>query len=157
MTAHLEGASRAKRGEDQVATIFGILPGVDAASPLSRIASGSGIVGVQREGGYRLYFEGNLNGAVNLNSLEERIQCAAGRLFTRYPTVAMTYVPQEDAGHLHPIGEVTWDASSRQVSVHIDHDALAPCAQFIGDLPIDSMDAQARTLGHGSRHRSRPR
>lgn len=39
-----------------------------------------------------IYYEGNLYGASNLESYDERIKCAAGRAYTRYPTVAMSGV-----------------------------------------------------------------
>lgn len=35
-----------------------------------------------------VYFEGNRYDAVNLRTFEERLNCAAGRLVTKYPTVA---------------------------------------------------------------------
>jgi hypothetical protein len=35
-----------------------------------------------------IYYEGNLYGASNLESFDERIVCAAGRAHKRYPTVA---------------------------------------------------------------------
>lgn len=56
------------------------------------IAPGSGIVACQIPGaGDRLlvYFEGNINGASNLNTLEDRALRAYDRMSTRYPTIAM--------------------------------------------------------------------
>ena len=62
--------------------------GRDAA--LSLILPGSGIVGYDDgDGLLRLYYEGNKYGAVNLATWEQRVKCAAGRAFERYPTVAM--------------------------------------------------------------------
>jgi hypothetical protein len=40
-----------------------------------------------------IYYEGNRNRAVNLVTLADRAEVAAGRLAERYPTVAMTSAP----------------------------------------------------------------
>lgn len=42
------------------------------------------------------YFEGNRNEASNLNSFRAKQDCAAGRLATRYPTVAMAVFSRDD-------------------------------------------------------------
>ncbi len=64
------------------------------AAEFASIAPGSGIVGVPLgKNGTVLYFEGNRYDASNLRDYEERVACAAGRLFTRYPTVAKMYLP----------------------------------------------------------------
>jgi hypothetical protein len=69
----------------------------EAAGTRLQIAPGSGIVGLSRDnGGVLLYFEGNLHNAENLRTYEERLACAAGRLFTRYPTVAKILLSRED-------------------------------------------------------------
>lgn len=62
------------------------------------IAKGSGIVGGEGEvpGMVVIYYEGNLYNAVNLNSYEERVKCAWGRMRTKYPTTAMAMVPAEE-------------------------------------------------------------
>lgn len=61
------------------------------------IAPGSGIVGTPLgKDGVMLYFEGNVYNATNLRTVEERIVCAAGRLFTRYPTAARHYLSIEE-------------------------------------------------------------
>lgn len=49
-------------------------------------ADGSPLLG--KEGMVDIWFEGNLNGAENLNTYFEKILCAAGRLVTNYPTIA---------------------------------------------------------------------
>ena len=59
------------------------------------IIDGSGIVGVARGDRTTVYYEGNLNGASNLERYSERLVCAAGRLFKTYPTIAMTSYDQE--------------------------------------------------------------
>lgn len=42
------------------------------------------------------YFEGNLYGAVNLQSFSERLLSAAGRALQRYPTVAKSFFNRSD-------------------------------------------------------------
>lgn len=64
------------------------------------IRPGSGIVALQDQTapqGYLVfYYEGNIHSASNLRSYEERIKCAAGRMFERYPTTAMIALPVTD-------------------------------------------------------------
>lgn len=54
------------------------------------ISEGSAVVSdVRHDGGKVLaWFEGNLNGASNLETFYDRTVCAAGRLVSNYPTVA---------------------------------------------------------------------
>ena len=68
------------------------------------IAKGSGVVLQPRDTMDVIYYEGNLYGAVNLRSYEERIQCAAGRAHTRYPTVAMSGVFKNDLEQFVTVG-----------------------------------------------------
>jgi hypothetical protein len=64
------------------------------------IRPGSGIVALQDQtapqGYVAFYYEGNIHSASNLRSYEERIKCAAGRMFERYPTTAMIALPVTD-------------------------------------------------------------
>ena len=96
----------------------------------SLIAPRSGIVGSLGPLGLTIYYEGNLNGASNLMTYEERVVSAAGRMFTGYPTSAtmrLPPLPGEDAqgnrapgfGELIPVGEVVWMPWSRRVFVDI--------------------------------------
>ena len=71
----------------------------------SSIRAGSGIVcdlsGVDNGSendtkNYRVYFEGNLYGAVNLKTIEDRLLVAALRLRDRAPTVAWQSVPSNE-------------------------------------------------------------
>ena len=41
-------------------------------------------------------FEGNLYGAINLQGYEQRVEHAAARMITRYPTIAKALVPADD-------------------------------------------------------------
>jgi hypothetical protein len=74
------------------------------------IAKGSAIVGAFEDRQYDsnrtlVYYEGNLYGAVNLNTFEERCDCAHGRMAQRYPTIAMASIENEDlvlVGYWHP-------------------------------------------------------
>lgn len=57
--------------------------------PALVIDAGSGVVCADFLGERVLvYFEGNRYGASNLQTFEERVRCAAGRLVQHYPTVA---------------------------------------------------------------------
>lgn len=64
------------------------------------VKPGSGIVALldqsARAGYVVLYYEGNVYGAENLKTLEDRIKCAAGRMFNRYLTVAMIGLPKDE-------------------------------------------------------------
>jgi hypothetical protein len=57
------------------------------------IVPGSGIVGTPQDDGLVLIdYEGNLYGASNIGTFEDRIHHAAGRHIMRYPTVARLLV-----------------------------------------------------------------
>lgn len=96
----------------------------------AHIAPRSGVVGVRDGDGLFVYYEGNLNGASNLNTFEERVSCAAGRMFTNYPTTAcmrLWTLPGENEqgesihtiGELLQVGEVIWLPWRRKVQVDI--------------------------------------
>jgi hypothetical protein len=66
----------------------------------AHIVPGSAIVGTNERYGpardrLRVYWEGNLYGAVNLRTPEDKLRCAAGRLVASYPTIAQGTVPAE--------------------------------------------------------------
>jgi hypothetical protein len=86
------------------ATAYVYVPTEQAQRRLG-LAPGSAVVGVARSGGFHIHFEGNLYGAENLKTWEERVVCAAGRLFRRYPTVAQAYLT--DLAGLVAVGVVT--------------------------------------------------
>jgi hypothetical protein len=71
------------------------------------IAAGSGIVGVDADGGVDVWFEGNLYGASNLVTFQDRVAVAASRMEARYPTRARALLP---AGHLCAVG--TYDTET---------------------------------------------
>jgi len=95
----------------EFATIY-IPRSIDSAK-LRHIASGSGIVGAPDPRAVDqsvVCYEGNLYHAVNLVRLEDRILCAAGRLFENYPTVArMWFTNAEVATELEAVGRVSRD------------------------------------------------
>jgi hypothetical protein len=64
------------------------------------IAPGSGVVtggdrGDADSGELRVWFEGNLFNAVNLQRWADRVHCAAERMRTNYPTTAVRNFPGE--------------------------------------------------------------
>ncbi len=60
---------------------------------VNNIKNGSGIVSLQNVDEHRIWYEGNLYGAENLKTLEDRVMLAASRAITKAPTVAFDYVP----------------------------------------------------------------
>lgn len=85
------------------------------------IHEGSGIVGTPLGGSGRVLidFEGNLYGAENMRTYEERLLHAADRHRTRYPTMARMAVR---VAELHLVG--TYDTDTRTLLV-TDEAALA--------------------------------
>ena len=74
----------------------------------SFIKKGSGVVMLDFKKANDLssiYYEGNLYDAENLQSYEQHIKCAAGRAHTRYPTIAMCGVLQENMQEFNIVGE----------------------------------------------------
>src|SRR5690554_2428478 len=93
-----------------------------------RIASGSGIVATVLKCGQlvRLYFEGNIYGACNLHSFQERITLAAYRLLQRSPTVAFEVIPAfEFAENFEVVGYASSEGTQLQFhSMRDDADTL---------------------------------
>lgn len=73
------------------------------------IAPGSAILTEKKSnlsGLRKTYYEGNLFGAVNLESFEERLIVAGGRMKDNCPTVAKTYLLDADIEtHFKKVGE----------------------------------------------------
>ena len=59
--------------------------------------------------GFHAYYEGNVNGASNLTKWEQRVTCAAGRLFKRYPTIAQAHLKELSSDEFTSVGVVTDD------------------------------------------------
>lgn len=82
--------------------------------PFTRhIAPRSMIVGERMGNGqHKIYYEGNLYGACNLNTPEEKLAAAWGRMWTRYPTVAMGIVPNDSIIHVG-----TYNPATRELTI----------------------------------------
>jgi hypothetical protein len=95
-------------------------------SPAGRVIQGEdpGVVGVQspvNELMFTVCFEGNLHGAENLNTYEERVKMAADRLMTGYPTVARM---DDWKASFTVVGEITgwpgrWEVKMEPVKYHL--------------------------------------
>lgn len=73
------------------------------------ITKGSGIVALPYENeGQILYFEGNIYGAENLKSFLQKVLHAAGRAVKRYPTVAKTFLPEENKKDFLEVGTLDY-------------------------------------------------
>ena len=91
------------------------------ASALSFIREGSAIV-VDPSRPEICYYEGNLYGSVNLVEFIDKISCAAGRLVTRYPTVAMAGI---DTSSVIPVAEFDYNIPGGVSNVQVlDKDTL---------------------------------
>lgn len=87
--------ARAEQLQARGETAWVVVP--KPGSMASRIIdSASGIVAKRQGQSVRVYFEGNRMGAENLQQPEQRVVCAAGRLFKKYPTIAMTVYNIDD-------------------------------------------------------------
>ena len=81
------------------------------------LAPGSAIVGTSRDEhdtrlfgeGLKLYYEGNIYAASNLHYSNERIICAAGRLFEKYPTTAISFLHHSRFDELRRVGTIYAD------------------------------------------------
>ena len=83
------------------------------------IAGGSGIVASTEallnpdENMVRVYYEGNMNHACNLDTLYDRVLVAVGRMHARYPTVAFTVIHKND---YLPVGEFEYDGFKMKIN-----------------------------------------
>ncbi|MPR09237.1 hypothetical protein [Microvirga tunisiensis] len=111
--------------------LFIYTPAEDALA-VSFIVPKSAIVGLPSEDGQSVlvYYEGNLNKAVNLTRYRERLISAAGRMVVKYPTVAKMLAP---ATELHQVG--TYDAIRHYVIEITDPSRLA---MWAGE-PVDQI------------------
>jgi hypothetical protein len=71
-----------------------------------------------------IWFEGNIHRAANLTRFVERVRSAAGRMETRYPTIAMQAIP---ASELYVVAE--FDLRRRVIGVVRDLPALENVAK----------------------------
>lgn len=96
------------------------------------VAKASGIVGeaVKDTDLVKIYFEGNLNNASNLNTYLDRVIVATGRLASNYPTVAFSVVKKES---LHLVGHIDTD----DYSLTLIKSKQMALNSYIGDLPVN--------------------
>lgn len=113
------------------------------------IAPGSGVVtGGDREGtplGHmRVWFEGNLNGAVNLQRWADRVHNAADRMLTNYPTTA---VLEASGDHFRALG--FYDPESGTFDWQVPHwrEALS---EWLGH-PVTPEDLTTTVGSHAAR------
>ena len=98
-------------------------PHTNAAAAIDR---GSGIVANAHaaewaaEAFFDVYYEGNRYGAVNLTRFEDKVECAAGRLSTRYPTIARGTFPREE---FRVVGYFSYDAAEGEHQLRIVDEA----------------------------------
>lgn len=84
-------------------TLVLFVPAAHTRGITQQIRPGSAMVGSKAGNLWLVDYQGNANGAVNLQTFEERLQSAAGRHAQRYPTIARTMA---DAADLVAVGEV---------------------------------------------------
>lgn len=120
MTAEQQTRFNAHFGIIKATQSAGIYVPVNVSAGFRNLRPGSAIVGIPMEDGLKIYYEGNMHGATNLHNSRERIVCAAGRLFHRYPTVAMSFVPADSIMELDRVGTVHDD-----YRIEIDNEAAA--------------------------------
>lgn len=106
-----------------------VLVPVPGSAAARQIDPGSGIVTDASPfpvaGDVRVYFEGNRYGAENLQTFEERVQCASGRLATKYPTIACGLFKAVD---FHVVGAYTFSADYKRYTLTIFRNSV-PRAQ----------------------------
>jgi hypothetical protein len=85
------------------------VPRTPTPHSLANIKPGSALVGLPAADRTVVYYEGNVYGADNLRTFAQRLNCAADRLDSRYPTIARISVNNED---LIDVGTVRKDLAS---------------------------------------------
>ena len=90
---------------------FGYM-GIDQASAVVLLRGDDGI--------HRIYFEGNRYGAINLESIDGRLQVAASRALTNAPTVAFMAITDENLNEqFEEVG--VYQYSTNTLLVELDH------------------------------------
>jgi hypothetical protein len=85
------------------------VPNTPIPHSLANIKPASALVGLPAADRTVVYFEGNVYAADNLRTFAQRLNCAADRLDTRYPTIARISVNNED---LIDVGTIRKDLTS---------------------------------------------
>lgn len=101
------------------------------------IAPRSALVGrpLRTGDGLMVYYEGNLYDAANLRRWQERVTCAAGRMFLNYPTVAKTVVM--NPGELIRVGSVRTDDPRVAYEVRVDPNQFEALSAYTGERVED--------------------
>jgi hypothetical protein len=109
-----------------------VVPKLDRLQKVSMsIDPGSGIVAFQMRGmpgKIHVYYEGNRLGAQNLNSFEDRVMHAYGRMTKSYPTIAQAMMDLQDF-------DIIGTYSNGQLDIDADHPALK--AWVAGDSRLE--------------------
>ena len=100
----------------------------DGRALVFEIRQGSAIVGTPGEYGILIDYEGNLYGT-DPKDYEEKLQHAAGRHRTRYPTVARAFAPP---GSMRQVGHAAYNEEWRRWVVECIEDEAA-LAGWLGD------------------------
>lgn len=140
----------------------GIYLPVEGSTLAGHIKRGSGIVGTTtEEGTLLLHYEGNLNGAANLIKWSDRVRCAAGRHFLRYPTVAR-HTLCDGLNLVVRVGSVSAPDPRSRYQVQIDPQMFAAVERYAGesiehvvsyevqiDTVAEPIRGDAKTMGMG--------
>lgn len=107
------------------------------------IDAGSGVVSdceVDTEGRIEVWFEGNRHKAANLNTYGQRVGSAAGRLSTRYPTIAKATCPVEE---FIVVGEFSFSHDWSTFALKIDDDFTVAAWCGVASIQSDGKTAIA--------------
>ena len=96
------------------------------------IAPGSAIVGTRHDQEVLIDYEGNTNNASNIKDFEDKIQHAAGRHITRYPTIARAMLKSDD---LIRVGTARYEDDWRRWIV-TDIENARSLRAWLGDEPL---------------------
>jgi hypothetical protein len=110
------------------------------------IAHGSAIVAqTTTEDTVVLHYEGNTNGACNLDKYEEKILCAAGRKATNYPTIAKMALKEEICrDNFEIVALFDYEACRARLKLRtITFDSDVECVQAALDFTVASPGAPA--------------
>lgn len=82
--------------EQRLTQPWGVYVPAEGTHLTNTLAPASGIVGEPTGDRITVYYEGNVHGAVNLKTFADKVECAMGRLATRYPTSSVRSVKEEE-------------------------------------------------------------
>lgn len=127
-------------------TVLVLIPAVEGIiTPKSGVVTGGDRAGAPL-GHFRVWFEGNAHGAVNLNTWADRIHCATDRMLNGYPTTAVRNLPAEQ---FRAIG--FYDPEKGEFDWQVPHWRSA-LSEWLGK-PVTSEDITT-TLAHHEKQRA---